>query len=473
MNKLITFCLLVFSSCTIFPKSVRNLVYFPNQIRSADLRVSEEGPKKLQDLENKADFLALSSEALLGEEATSSGAPNLFNAYDVGIRGDVNAIALDPSGKKSDVFVGGQDGSLVKVSPKNGSYKLIARGEKPIISLSVSPDGKYLAVSQFSLVSLVDLGTLNIIAQLTQVKGRILSLAWHPKSEYLLIGRADGSVMAWNLPEDKRYAENSTDSLEIYETESSPVTHVRFHPSGRAFFAANQLGGVFLVRLRKTEKELGIDEVRSTFAFMDEGTYVVKIAKTAGPINEFFLTSDGEKFFTISNDGSVESWLVRGLQPQPVILLDKDSALSLNYFKGAQDKIGHIITTGRALKVKIWCSRGDVYTPLKPTDQVVNDTAASDSQFDSTNLSEDDLIKFLEQKTKTVSEQFLIKTRENGDKGLLFSSTALKESISEVEVSDSTGLMWIGEKTGKIVSFDVKGLLATREFSVKVNTICG
>jgi len=466
---------LFLSSCILIPDSVIRTVYWTSQIRSNDLvSVSSEGFKAEENtvaVIEKSDFLLTAVE----DEAELQVIP-FVEAFQSSHEGNINAIDV----RNTDIITGAQDGKVILHQKlASGSYlnSTLALGRTPIIALSVSPDGRYVAIAQFSVISIVDLKNFELMTQMTQVKGRILSLAWHPDQESILFGRVDGNVFLWKLADEIEYSFNSSSALEVYETESAPVTKLIFHPSNRAFFAATLTGGVFVVRLKKTEKELGIDNVGRKSTEIAEGKYVLRFAKVSGQINDSGLSANEENLYVVSSEGIIYSWTIRGLVSAPTISLPKDSVATLARVKVEPQSASMpflYLTTGRSLRLRFWCTGSDYYEATEPTSDVIKDDSRVENRK-SGDLSEDELISLLLNKTSNKAGDLLSPSYSQSSpevKGLIFQSPGLRNSASVVKFDSENGILWLGDKTGKIVRFDAFSFVNSSYFVPLIREQC-
>ncbi len=163
-------------------------------------------------------------------------------------------------------YIGGSDGSVYVASLAKAARNIrpmnlakLMQSKRPILAIALSPSERFVAVAQFSAVIIIDLQTKQIAHTMTQVGGRILSLAWDPREELLLLGRASGETFGWRLAGSSAAGRDSLNALEQYgNAGGSPIVRLAFHPSGRAFVSAEQDGRISLWRLLRTEKELGL-----------------------------------------------------------------------------------------------------------------------------------------------------------------------------------------------------------------------
>lgn len=298
-------------------------------------------------------------------------------------QGQVNALVVSRSGLQA--YSGGQDGNvvqstIVEAKPSDDSAvrgelaatelprrfiqtQTILVGQKPILALGLSPDERKLLVSQFSSVIVFDLDTKEITNRLTQVEGRVLSLAWDPKGELVLLGRANGDIFAWNLVQGTDAGEDSVDALERYEGSSSPIVRLLFHPAGRAFFSAERNGGIYLWRLLRTEGELGI---RDEEAIVDEdkaGKMRKVVANLASEVEDIWLDSTARTVFAAAVDGNLYRFKVRGAKELDKIAVGTGAVfsvegLALHDEAGSEPDLHLVATSGKEQRIKFWCQSG-------------------------------------------------------------------------------------------------------------------
>lgn len=462
-------------SCSLIPESVVRTVYWASQIRSSDL-VGVRGDS-LAPAETKSQVLDPSEYLMTGvEDRLELSILPYIEGVSTSHEGAISSLAVTKTG----IISGSEDGRvMLHVRGERGEYshRTLAVGKRPILALSVSPDGYYLAVAQFSLVSLIDLRNFELISQMTQVKGRILSLAWHPTQESLLFGRLDGNVFSWKLADQLEYSYNSTNYLEVYETESAPVIKLVFHPSARAFFAATQTGGVFVVRLKKTEAELGIGGVPGKNGVIPEGKYVLRFAKVPGQINDAGLGANGTEFYALSSEGLIYSWGIRGLIVAPTISLPKDSVATISRVNLGMEEIKMpfaFLSTGRSLRIRLWCSGAEYYESPQPTSDVIRGEEG-DISVKSGDLTEDELISLLLDKSASKSSDLLnpaYSERSPEVRGLIFQSPSFINSSSVVEFDSENGILWLGDKTGKMIRLDATTFVQSQFFVPLIKERC-
>ncbi len=392
---------------------------------------------------------------------------------------------IEDVASSSRIYTGGQDGKIFEIIVNENSdgtrsftSRILAEGSRPVLALAASPDGKYLAVSQFSLVSIINLKSRNIEAQFHRVKGRILSMVWDINSSILLLGRANGDIFTWNIGSDVTRASNSTDVLEFYETNPSPVVKMVFHPSGRAFFAALQGGSIYLIRLVRTERELGL-RLDTRKPGMKEGKYVVRIGRTPSLVNDMLLDASTEQLMVSAADGAVYRWKLRGLRkvlPYPTGS-DSSGFISLIHTGASEDTSESDVilsTLGRNLRIRFWCTDEEVYEVIQPTTAVLKNGEDSLQTRLELKSSEDDILDKL--KSELLGEisgrMGETKAEERPLNGLIAESPRFLETVIAGRYSSASGILWIGEKTGALIGFDVRGYLSSNQAKSRISNVC-
>lgn len=289
--------------------------------------------------------------------------------------GLINALAISRDGLKA--YSGGQDGQIVSSTiiksvqrkdqagsqPAAIRIELIASSNKPILALSLSPNEKKLLVSLYSTVVVYDLEGRQVDTQLTRIRGRIPALAWDPRGELVAFGRANGDIFVWNLRKGRQAGADNTESLERYELSSSPIVSIIFHPSGRAFFAAERDGGVYIWRNLRTERELSLRDEASGYGEDLAGGTVERVGGVGGQIEDMWLDENASILYVSAADGGIYRWKVRGLRALKKINAGADSVTAIQGVQLApggaaeSERYGLIAGTGRGQRLKLWCRK--------------------------------------------------------------------------------------------------------------------
>ncbi len=372
----------------------------------------------------------------------------------------INALVL--ARNATHAFSGAQDGTVVMSRIESGpsvKVKTLLEGTKPILALALSKDERFLAVSQFSLISVLDLEKASIVAQLSRVNGRILSLDWDPRGELLAFGLANGQAYVWNVSGEAEAAgQNDLRAVERYDSGSSQVVGVVFHPSGRSFYSAERGGRVYLWRLIRTERELGLRDSSAEVDSARVGRKVIQIAGIPASIEEMKLDTERQELLVAATDGVVYRWKIRGSKLLDLLRLGPSVVGSIQPI--AMNSVDFLATAGRDQRLQFWCSapqeraaekagpgRGVVVVPTAPS--------ASQEQSDTSGL-DADLLALLEPDTQG-------ETKQNEElqlpPGLIARSEVFRNPFTLLRFSQEGSLLWAAEKTGRLLTFDIRSIL--------------
>ncbi|MCC6933945.1 MAG: hypothetical protein IT292_11960 [Deltaproteobacteria bacterium] len=358
-----------------------------------------------------------------------------FAAHD----GDITALI--PTADGLGVFSAGADGKILYsyLVFKDQNTKDLATATlyvesllaspRSVFALSLSPDGRYLAIGQFSLISVLDMQERRIIAELTRVEGRITSLAWDPEGKLIALGRAGGDIFVWPFKDEWIQAENRLDKLEHYSVGSSPIVKIIFHPSGRMFFTAEKSGGISAWRLLRTESEIGLrDEDNIVIDRKKEGNKRMAIGQIDGSIEDLYLVEGRNTLVASTSDGRLMWWKIRGAQKIQALNVGAESIFALVSYRRPDNKF-ILISTLRSQVIKFWC---DIYTDKNDQEQVFMQTP----------------------KLKEV--EF---SQENINKYALFAETPVFSSpVSFISHVNDSKVLWVAQKTGNLLAFNVEML---------------
>ncbi len=439
-------------------------------VSGARAQLAPRAPEHVSDLSN-------SSRDQISRNARPIVDLALYPLYgEAGSKADINALTVSKDG--STAYIGGNDGTLFaaaihKPVGKNNqggrdsslTVSKIFQSKHPILSLALSPDQRYLALSQYSAVYLIDLQKQAVTNTMTQVEGRILSLAWDPRQALLVMGRTSGEIFAWRLRDAPYAGQNSLAAIEQYGLAgSAPVVALAFHPSGRAFLAATQDGEISLWRLLRTESELGI---RDESAEVDEdrkGSKQVQVGRASAPIEDLWFDASRQEVFVTSIDGKVARWRLRGLERQPDLMIGSDSAstfqgVSLSTASG--NETGFLVAAGRGQRLKVFCRpvstaartelSGDVN--VIPSDENRNSDEAEANQ---PRIVGGRLV--LSQEGSDSAPRSGLDERSDGKAAILAETLTLKEPISKLRLGGT--MLWAVQKKGNLLVFDARPTLS-------------
>lgn len=107
----------------------------------------------------------------------------------------------------------------------------------PVYGLSVSPDGRTLAVTSQMDIRLWDTQTWKQSAKLSGHTDEVLTVAFNPNGKTLVSGSYDGTMRLWNLNTNTQIGEPLLSSKfdSQFPNRKYPVTHLSFSPDGRFF----------------------------------------------------------------------------------------------------------------------------------------------------------------------------------------------------------------------------------------------
>lgn len=387
--------------------------------------------------------------------------------------GPVNALVLSQDGRT--VFSGGDDGKVFICTlhdrvfgehSNKGSGASAGRSpfvqrdqllesDRPILALALSSNERYLAVSQFSHVLVVDLSTRQVAFELSRVKGRIVALEWDPLGELLALGLASGDVFVWRISKGSAAGEDSLEAVEEYPGGVSAVTRIVFHPAGRSFFVAEKEGKINLWRLLRTEEKMGL---RDRFAAEDreqEGSERLHVADLPTRIEDLWIDQGGAMLFAAAGDGNVYRWKVRGLVLDGSFQAGKGAVVGMTGLnvavpaskkkRGAQTDgsiAEMLVTVSRDQRIKWWCR-----------------SFGAESSLSSDGI---DKIEGLGS---------VLQTELLTDSPTTVRTARLLESVSGLNSVPS--LLWAAEKTGNLLAFDPRLLFRSLQRKKRVMACLG
>lgn len=465
--------LFVFSACTFF----RNVEgYIPEEI--VNIKLPDSSKVLIHPITHPIPVDRVWIEEEQSEQEISAKEFLVARAH----QGQINALIACLDGHS--VYSGGHDGKVVKTTLVEASNKdalsnkrflkseIILQAKKPVLAMALSPDENYLAVAQFSSIVVIDLKQKVIRYHLSQISGRILSIAWDPLGELLVFGRANGDVFAWNIKNQAHAGENSIEAIERYGTGSSPTVGFAFHPSGQAFFAAERSGRIRLWRLFRTETKMGLRDKAAVKDIKDTSTLNTTLGQLSSSIEDLWLNSNASLLYAASSDGYIYRWKIRGLKNLPRIFVGVDSVFSLQGmnikdFSHANNSLSLIATSGRGQRIQFWCQEQN----QKLLDKSVKDPSvviiqappipSLDQEQEDRELLEESASDSLQQASTPSSAQTKPLTEQKP--GLLAESELFREPLNIIRYASSStqpsAILWGAEKTGNLLVFDASVLL--------------
>jgi cytochrome c len=130
----------------------------------------------------------------------------------------LNAVSI---GRDGEIAVGGADGKVYFLTAAGVVAGEVAAGPRPVISISISPDGAWIAAASIGgSVAVIDRKARTLARTLVGPGLPVWSVAFLPDSRTLLTGGADNIIRRWNAaggdPIDPLLLEAAGDPLAAY-----------------------------------------------------------------------------------------------------------------------------------------------------------------------------------------------------------------------------------------------------------------
>ena len=383
---------------------------------------------------------------------------NLFKRHPAH-QGNINDLEVSSDGLR--VFSAGDDGRVVLSEAQSLDVNapitttVILEGQNPVLALALSKDEHYLAISRTASVLVFDMSARKFSNQLSLVKGRITALSWDPDGEYLTLGRSNGDVFCWKIKGTAGAGRNSSEELEHYLGAKSPIVSIWYHPSGRAFFAAEASGAVSFWRLLRTEQQIGL---RDEFAIKDSlqlGREREKIVLGGSVISDNStadtdLNSTSEDDLEI-NDTSSDSGFTAGVARVEDMYLSADG----NLLAVAADN-GVVFP----IKVRGLVAQGGLQASNARIRSITGSLVPPESSGA--------LVLAISQRVNRI--RFLCADR--GALKIVAESELLKNSLGVIRAAEKAPILWVAEKTGNLLRFDMQKLREQEDIVRSLNS-CG
>ncbi|KAE9372139.1 chromosome segregation protein-like protein [Stipitochalara longipes BDJ] len=181
-----------------------------------------------------------------GTKLITVGSNNTTRVYKTGFDGEPTNIDDCPEQNtgvaSTDEFfvIGSEDGNVSKFSLETMSYeKYLTRCSLPIRDVTLSPDGKWCAVSSDELVvKIIRTNDTSVVMSLREQPKPVKHLSFDPSSKYIALSCTDGLIYVYSLVNDEPELVRKIDGLiRTLETEDEVSSKVVWHPDGRAFAA--------------------------------------------------------------------------------------------------------------------------------------------------------------------------------------------------------------------------------------------
>lgn len=177
-----------------------------------------------------------------------------------------------------------QDGSILVTSSKDGSVKIWAAEQIPVLArtfelrddpketlaVAYSPDGKWIAVGgKDKTVSILDAKTKEILREISGHNGMIFRMVFTPDSKSLLTSSSDGTVRLWDISDSRQLA-----SFKVHGDQLEMVRSLAVSPNGKRLAAGNWAGQTYVWDLETREKQFQLPQQElpvSGVAFSPDG----------------------------------------------------------------------------------------------------------------------------------------------------------------------------------------------------------
>ncbi|MBP9838278.1 MAG: hypothetical protein KBC84_06150 [Proteobacteria bacterium] len=369
---------------------------------------------------------------------------------------EISSLIISKEGTHA--FVGTRNGSVLlvgiiksdeKINQVKNSLNLnklhvveLLAGERPIDTIALSPNERYLAVGQFSLISIYDLKLRKLVYSFTRLPGRVSALAWDPRGEYLAIGRSGGDVYLWQVFNSAKgwLAKDGVDSLKAVEKYGSgggtPIEKIIFLPSGRAFIAGSHDGEIELWRILRTEEELGIRDKTADIDSKAQGNLNQLLASPGSILDDMILNEEGTELLASYANGKVYRWKLRGMSQIGEMNMGEDATTSIQLLKVGESKAAEVlVTAGRGQNLKFWCPNDNFNFIKSPTTNV--QVISADNAV--TSLPNDADLQGLS----------------------LLESETFEEPIRIIRKSSSSFILWLAQKKGNLMLLDLRNVLGS------------
>jgi WD40 repeat protein len=276
---------------------------------------------------------------------------------------DVISVTFSPDGK---FLASGSSDKTVKVW-EVGSWREVTtlRGhEDQVSSVSFNPDGKFLASgSSDKTVKVWEVGSWREVATLREHGYLVWSVTFSPDGKFLASGSLDKTVKVWEVGSWREV---------ITLRHGDPVTSVAFSPDGK-FLASVSVGGKFLAS--------GGRETTTTMKVWEVGSWreVTTLRGHEDQVNSVTFSPDGKFLASGSLDRTVKVWEVGSWREVTTLRGHENWVWSVTFSPD-----GKFLASGSSDKtVKVWevGSWREVTTLRGHEDQVSSVSFSPDGKF--------------------------------------------------------------------------------------------
>jgi WD40 repeat protein len=216
------------------------------------------------------------------------------------------------------LLTAGSDGNLVAWALPDGSASIVKSLGGPIQLAALGESRAMVAWTSGFTVHVACLDGCSKQWDLSDIKARTTSVAFHEDDSALLIGGADGRVYRWRFATTET-AEKIRDKekiLERYIAHQTIVSNVASLPGARAFFSTDWDGSLYGWLSYTSDDQQG-EYDKNLFGgrfFGTGGTFIRANRLPDRGITALAVSQDGEQLALGTDDGFVEVWQVRGFE---------------------------------------------------------------------------------------------------------------------------------------------------------------
>ncbi len=190
-----------------------------------------------------------------------------------------------------------------------------------------SKNGKMIVFGTSRGVKIFETTGAGRILALPDLRTRIVSADFSPDSSLLALGGIDGRIYEVALNADELQSDDALNFADVrrYIGHSTVVNGISFHNSGRIFFSSDWQGDFNAwLDYDATYNDLG--EVQRLFGeHVVSGSAIRRKSGTGAPVpvEKQLLSADGQLIFLGLNDGTLQSWRIRGFRQLTAIKAHK------------------------------------------------------------------------------------------------------------------------------------------------------